>query len=175
MNTAARAPSPNIESADVSEAPRKKSIPPPLPRRDSAPPPPSGFLRSGAPAGVSGGSLRPLILSPTPIEAPEPHHRWSNWTKLISIGTVALLVTSMLIRSHEGSGEPQTPQAVLASEPSVVMSRQVIELDEVLIEGALYDKENTEGNVAFDAAAASSSIRSVGASSDECGPEASAP
>jgi len=52
------------------------------------------------------------------------------------------------------------------------MSRQFVELDEVLIEGALYDKENIEGNAAFDAAAALSSIRSVGARSDECGTKA---
>jgi len=52
------------------------------------------------------------------------------------------------------------------------MSRQFVELDEVLIEGALYDKENIEGYAAFDAAAALSSIRSVGARSDECGTKA---
>jgi hypothetical protein len=52
------------------------------------------------------------------------------------------------------------------------MARHVVELDEVLIEGALYDKEYIQENAAFDAAAALSSIRFVGAGSDECGPDA---
>jgi hypothetical protein len=67
----------------------------------------------------------------------------------------------MLIRSHQGSGEPSTLQpGVLVSKPPVIIPRQVVELDEVLIEGALYDKEPVERNAAFDPA-------SVEESSDE--------
>jgi len=78
----------------------------------------------------------------------------------------------MLIRSYEGSKEPRTPEAVLASKPPVIMPQQFFELDEVLIEGALYDKEDIQRSVRFDRTAALSSIQSIGARSDECGPDA---
>lgn len=158
MNPVFHTPSPELETANLPEPPRKKSVPPPLPRWDSVSPASSGFPRC---ASGAGDSLHPLILSPTPIDTHEPHHRWITSAKLISIGVVALLVTSMLIRSHQGSGEPSTLQpGVLVSKPPVIIPRQVVELDEVLIEGALYDKEPVERNAAFDPA-------SVEESSDE--------
>ena|SRR6185295_231932 len=138
--------SPHLKATDILEPPRKKSVPPPLPRLESAPPS-SGLLRGGSPAGLDAGSFHPLILSPTPVDPPRLHPRSSTWAKLIAVGGVTLLVTAMLIRSHEG---PRAPQALRASVPasqSVVPPRQFVELDEVLIEGVLYDKENIEGGV----------------------------
>jgi hypothetical protein len=172
MNTASHAPSPDLEATDVPELPRKKSIPPPLPRRDSAPSS-SDFPRAGSAAGGLRDSMYPVLLSPTTAHEPALHHRLSPWAELILIGGAALLVTPMVIGSHAPSGEPSMFQAgVPASKARVVPSPQVVELDEILILGALYDKPEVQENPHFDRTLALSAIRSVTTGPDDCGPAA---
>lgn len=167
MNPPFNAPSPDLEPADVSEAPRKKSLPPPLPPQASAP-----DSITDSPARGIAASLHPVILSPATANAPG-YHRLNGWAELILIGGAALFLTPILIGSHRQFGEPSTLHGGgRVSKAPIVPSHQVIELDEVLIVGALFDEANNQENVHFDRAAALSAIRSVAAGSRDCGPGA---
>lgn len=99
-----------------------------------------------------------------------------TWARLTAVGGVALLVTWMLIGSHAQSGKPSSlGGGGPALKEEVILSQQYIELDEVLIEGALYDKPDIRDRAPFDRSAALSKIRSLLAASADCGPDAVGP
>lgn len=96
-----------------------------------------------------------------------------TWARLVSVGGIALLVTRMLIGSRVQSGEPSTfGGGGPAPKEDIIPPEQFIELDEILIEGALYDKADVGDRAPFDRAAALSAIRSITASSADCGLDA---
>jgi len=163
MNPAFNAPRPDLESADVSEAPRKKSLPPPLPPQAPAP----ESITDSPTRRIA--SLRPVILSP----AAPGHHRLNGWAELILIGAAALFLIPILSGSHRQPEESSTLHGGgQVSKAPIVPSHRVIELDEVLIVGSLFDEANNQENVHFDRAAALSAIRSAAAGPLDCGPSA---
>lgn len=169
MNPAFNARSPDLVSANVSDAPRKKSLPPPLPPRASAPDSITDFPTRGI------ASLHPVVLSPATAGA-SGYHRLNGWAELILIGAAALFLTPILIGSHRQFGGPSTLHGGgQVSTAPIVPSHQAVELDEVLIVGTLFDEANNQENVHFDRAAALSAIGSAAAGSRDCGPDAAGP